>query len=186
MDLSLTLKLALSGLILSLFLWCLYCWLWHPLRKIPGPFWWSVSRIPYVAGVYRGKMDKVQREQHRKYGPLVRISPNEVSVADPEAIRDIYRIKRPFKKTEFYPIWNSGRLTKYSDHFSQTDERMHSERRRIVNSVYSMSTVLTLEPYIDKCSAMFMERLSSYADAQRELDLGVWLQWYPNRCQLPL
>lgn len=35
-------------------------------------------------------MHKVMPKLHAKYGKLVRLAPNELSVADPDAIREIY------------------------------------------------------------------------------------------------
>lgn len=123
-------------------------------------------------------MDAIQRELHGRYGPLVRIAPDEIVCSDPEAIRKIYPTEKPLTKTDFYPIWGNNTFSKYPDNFSGTDEKLHSERRRIVNNVYSMSTVLTLESYIDNCSKLFAERMGGFADAQTVLDLGEWLQWY--------
>jgi len=115
---------------------------------------------------------------HEQYGPLVRIAPDEVACADPEAIRKIYRTQAPLSKTHFYPVWGSNNFSKYPDHFVNTDEKLHSSRRRIVNNVYSMSTILTLEPYIDDCSAMLTQRLDEFATSGTVVNLGQWLHWY--------
>jgi hypothetical protein len=65
---------------------------------------------------------------------------------------------------------------KYSDNFSQVDEKLHADRRRIVNHVYAMSSVLESEKFIDKCSELFMQRMKEYADQGVDVDLGDWLQ----------
>lgn len=44
---------------------------------------------------------------HAQYGPVLRIAPNEVAVADPSAIKSIYRNQDGLDKTDFYPPWNS-------------------------------------------------------------------------------
>jgi hypothetical protein len=108
---------------------------------------------------------------------LIRIAPNEVACADPEAIKQIYPTQSPLMKTDFYPVWHNKTFSKYPDHFSATDERSHTERRRIVNHVYSLSNVLKSEEYIDKCSMLFAEKIGEYADQGLVLDLGEWLQW---------
>jgi hypothetical protein len=123
--------------------WIVYARLFHPLRHIPGPFWASVSRLWMVHRIRHGDMEVVQRRLHEQYGPLIRIAPDEVACADPEAIRKIYRTQGPLTKTHFYPVWGSNNFSKYPDHFVNTDEKLHSSRRRIVNNVYSMSTILT-------------------------------------------
>ena len=58
---------------------------------------------------------------------------------------------------------------------------MHTERRRIVNHVYSLSNVLQSEEYINQCSVLFIQRIGEYADSGRVLDLGEWLQWYAHQ-----
>jgi len=169
-------SLALAGYALA---WVAYARLLHPLKHIPGPYWASISRLWMVHHVRRGDMDIVQRGLHEKYGPLVRIGPDEIACAAPEAISKIYPASKPLAKQHgFYTVWQNKSFSKYPDNFSNTDERLHSERRRIVNNVYSMSTILSLEPYIDDCSRLFVKRMDEFADSGAVIDLGDWLQWY--------
>jgi len=158
-------------------LWVGYARLLHPLKHVPGPLFASITRLWIVYHVLRGDMDVVQRALHQRYGPLVRIGPDEIACADPEAIRKIYPTSKPLTKASFYTIWQNKTFSKYPDNFSNTNERLHSERRRIVNNVYSMSTILGLEPYIDICSALFVKRMGEFADSGAVIDLGDWLQW---------
>jgi hypothetical protein len=166
-------------------LWIAYARLLHPLKHIPGPFWASVTRLWIVHHVRKGDMDVVQRALHLEHGPLVRIGPDEVSCADPEAIRKIYSTSSPLTKASFYTIWHNKAFSKYPDNFSNTDEKLHAERRKIVNNVYSMTTVLSLEPYIDACSALFVQRMGEAADSHTVIDLGSWLQWYVQYSSRP-
>lgn len=68
----------------------IYSILFHPLRNVPGPFFakftelWRTSR--YLAGNWHYDIC----ELHRKYGPVVRLSPNEVSFVDKEALTKLY------------------------------------------------------------------------------------------------
>ncbi|KAI0547173.1 cytochrome P450 [Xylaria curta] len=166
---------AASGYLVS---WCIYCRTFHPLSKVPGPFWPSVTRLWLTYAVSRGDLDVVQRELHKRYGPLVRIAPDEIACADPEAIRKIYSTTSPLNKTDFYHIWDVGAFSKYPHAFATVDEKLHFERRRIVNSVYTMSTVLTFEPYIDNCSRLFVERMVQRTVPDQAIDLGDWFLWY--------
>lgn len=158
-------------------IWIIYSRTLHPLRNIPGPFLASVSRVWVIREVYRGRMEHTQRQLHKKYGPLIRIAPNEIAVADPAAIKQIYRTKGPLAKSDFYSIWGNSSISKHADNFSNTNEKTHSERRRIVNHIYSLSNVLQSETYIDYCSNLFMDRLEKAAKIGKPIDLGVWLQW---------
>lgn len=129
--------------------------------------------------VYKGDMEHVQRRLHQKYGPLIRIGPHELACSDPEAIKKLYPTQSPLTKTDFYTPWRSGVFfSKHPDHFCVRDEKVHTERRRIVNHVYSLSNVLQSEEYINKCSTLFIERIGESADSGKVLDLGEWLQWY--------
>ena len=179
--------LSLIALPVYAILWVLYTRTLHPLSHIPGPFWASVSQIWNVYHVFQGDMDTVQRALHRQYGLLVRIAPDEVICADPGSIRTIYPTSKPLAKSEFYRMWHQKSFSKYPDNFANMDEKLHSERRKIVNPIYTMSTILTLEPYIDSCSELFVLRLGELADANAVIDLGEWLHWYVHQQhRLPL
>lgn len=58
------------------------------------------------------------------------------------------------------------------------DEKLHASRRRITNHIYSMSSILESEVYIDKCSDLFLLRMGQYTDEKAVVDLGDWLQKY--------
>src|SRR5271168_3699285 len=61
-----------------------------PYRDIPGPFLATISPLWKLRGALNGTLHKDITDIHRKYGTIVRIAPDEVSIADPEAIRIIY------------------------------------------------------------------------------------------------
>jgi len=157
--------------------WTVYARTLHPLASVPGPFWASISRTWYMYRIYVGDMDKVQRRLHDRYGPILRIAPNEVSTTELSAIPKIYKHQRPLTKTDFYSAWGGGgSISKQIDTFAQPDEREHSNYRRIVNHVYTLGNVLKSEAYISKVSALFLQRLGEHADCKETIDLGQWLQ----------
>lgn len=60
---------------------------WYRLRDIPGPFLASFSYL-WLANVAKsGKQFWIYRDMYKKYGPLIRVGPNELSTDDPELIR---------------------------------------------------------------------------------------------------
>lgn len=67
-----------------------YEWVSSPLTRIPGPFAASLSRWWLVKYTRKGNLHRKTMELHEKYGLLVRIAPNEISVASPSAIKQIY------------------------------------------------------------------------------------------------
>jgi len=54
----------------------------HPLAKFPGPVWGAVSRIPFWVACINGSQVTWMTELHKRYGPVVRYSPNDLSYAD--------------------------------------------------------------------------------------------------------
>lgn len=42
---------------------------------------------------------------HEQYGPVVRISPNEVSFNNQDALKEIYGIKSEYSKGDFYELF---------------------------------------------------------------------------------
>jgi len=81
-----------------LFLGAVYRRYFHPLSKYPGPFFASITRWWLVKEIWSGKHEEHIRKLHKKYGPIVRIAPNEVAIADPAAVKVIYSTGGGFTK----------------------------------------------------------------------------------------
>ena len=62
--------------------WIIYTLTFHPLRQIPGPFLATISRLWYMRKIWTEDVEKDERALHAKYGPLIRIAPNEVSCSE--------------------------------------------------------------------------------------------------------
>ncbi len=65
---------------------------------VPGPRFAAFTHWWRLADVSRGKHHETLVHLHRKHGKLVRIGPNAISVADPEAVKVIYGLKSGFSK----------------------------------------------------------------------------------------
>jgi hypothetical protein len=62
----------------------------HPLRGFPGPKTSAFTRIPHLFTIIRGVPLSYVKNFHLLYGEVVRISPDELSFDDPQALRDIH------------------------------------------------------------------------------------------------
>lgn len=67
----------------------------NPLSKYPGPFLWSFSRIPHAYYLTIGRLPFKIAEFHERYGPIVRIAPDELVFIEEEAWQDIYGKPQP-------------------------------------------------------------------------------------------
>ncbi|RYP39080.1 hypothetical protein DL767_002343 [Monosporascus sp. MG133] len=79
---------------------------------------------------------------HRRYGPIVRINPDEVHLDDPEIIDSIF------------PAPNSMVAT--------IDHDMHRRRRNAVNALFSTASIRRLEPIMKDHIAKMLLRIEEY------------------------
>ncbi|KAG6108948.1 hypothetical protein E4U14_003412 [Claviceps sp. LM454 group G7] len=71
---------------------------------------------------------------HTKYGPIVRVAPNQVAVADLETVKSVYTIKETYRKTKFYELLASRPIQTV---FSTADVELHRKLRRLMASQMS-------------------------------------------------
>ncbi|CAO2650872.1 Nn.00g091690.m01.CDS01 [Neocucurbitaria sp. VM-36] len=148
-----------------------------PLRSIPGPLLARFTRLWYLRRVRLGQFHDDNVTLHRKYGSVVRIAPNQYSIDDPEAIRPIYGHGTKFTKSDWYrPSGNPD--PRINDLFSAQDTVLHAALRRKVANLYSTSTLIRLEDYVDECISLLIDRFSEIARKGEEIDLQFWMQCY--------
>lgn len=68
----------------------LYSICFHPLRRIPGPFLAKSTELWRTSRYVRGNWHRDILDLHSKYGPVVRVSPNEVSIVDRHGLTEVY------------------------------------------------------------------------------------------------
>lgn len=76
----------------------LYAALTSPLKSVPGPWISRFSNRQLKSAVTGGKRIFYIDALHKKYGPVVRISPEEVAVSDIEAFRQIHAVSGGYTK----------------------------------------------------------------------------------------
>lgn len=62
----------------------------HPLASVPGPRLAAVTSLWYIYHVRNGQMFNLAKTLHKRYGPAVRVRPNEVWFDSEEAFKVIY------------------------------------------------------------------------------------------------
>lgn len=68
------------------------------LNKIPGPFLASLTDWWRFWDVYGQRPEVTHRALHKKHGDVVRLGPNNLSFADPKALKTIYGLNKGFLK----------------------------------------------------------------------------------------
>ncbi|KAI0007246.1 cytochrome P450 [Xylariaceae sp. FL0662B] len=124
------------------------------LRDIPAPFPAQFTNLWLLYVCRRGKRFLVMDEVHKKLGPVVRIQPNHVSIADDEAIQVIYGHGNGLLKSEFYDAFVSIKRGL----FNTRDRAEHTRKRKMVSNTFAPKSVGQFEPYIRQNLEVFVGR----------------------------
>jgi hypothetical protein len=149
------------------------------LRSIPGPFVAKFTDLYRLWLVRTGSAHEHHLRLHRRYGPLVRIGPNNVSVGSPAAIPILYNTRTRYPKSAFYPVMGNvahGKVVPTI--FSTRDEAVHETMKRPIAQVYAMTNLKTYEPLVESTESYFFRKLERLADERGAFDLGTWLHWF--------
>ncbi|KAH7021118.1 pisatin demethylase [Microdochium trichocladiopsis] len=100
---------------------------WRRLRHVPGPFWWSITPIPFLVVNLKGISHEAQDDLVRKYGPLVRIGRNTVLTTDHKHCQKMSAHKSNYEKGQWYSSFRFQVGIHHS--FSETNEQKHGALR---------------------------------------------------------
>ena len=107
---------------------------------------------------------------------MVRIAPNEISFASPNAVKDILAVGKGFNKTDFYKVFPPP---ENPDIFTEIREWKHAQMKRFAVTPYSMASIQRLTPCIEDVERQLIEKLDSFAgDSRKVCDLGDWLHYF--------
>ncbi|KAJ4509695.1 Pisatin demethylase [Exophiala dermatitidis] len=158
-------------------IWQAITYLRDPLRDVPGPFWARFTRLWYLKEIAGGRFEKTNVQLHNKYGPIVRIAPNYYSIDDVDAIRTIYGHGTHFVKGKWY-VASANPKNEEPDLFTDLNPETHAARRRAVASMFSVTSLLAMEPQAVKCAQILVQRFTELAESHAPINLQVWLQYY--------
>ena len=153
----------------------------HGINHIPGPFVASCTDLWRLRQAQKRRPELSHIRLHQKYGPLVRIGPNAVSVSDPQAISVIYALNGGFVKSNFYAVQQTlARGRRLFTLFTSLDDKFHAKLRRAVSNAYAMSTLVQFEKYIDSTTTAFLKQMKvQFVDQPGHVcNFSTWLQWY--------
>ncbi|KAI1012037.1 hypothetical protein LB503_004775 [Fusarium chuoi] len=133
--------------------------LFSPLRHVPGPSSTKLTGAAVWLSTIQGRRVYKLEELHKKYGPVVRIGPNEVSISDWRHLRTIYlNTKGMIKSPDFYePATFVGK----GNIFQMINVQQHAARRKMSSPPYSLQSVALLDPLIKGNAQRLANRLKS-------------------------
>ena len=144
-----------------------------PLRKFPGPTLGRFTKLWYLNRVRQGRFHLENIDLHRKHGPVVRLAPDWYSINVPD--KAVYGAGSKFTKSDWYQGWKHPSPERWTL-FTDQDLKRHSESRRIFQTMYSMSSMVSYEKFVDDCEVIFSRRLSEFSKTGEVVDMGHWFQ----------
>ncbi|KAF2009663.1 toxin biosynthesis cytochrome P450 monooxygenase [Aaosphaeria arxii CBS 175.79] len=156
-------------------------WIWNivhrllisPLKSIPGPWIYAVTSIPHDIACIKGIRHKVLEELHEKYGPVVRISPTEVSFINDAVWKDVWGFRKndaECPKSDlmervngFTGILDAGRLD-------------HRRFRRLLSHAFSEQSLRGQEKRVHQHVDLLVQGLRNTSQ-KGPLDITLWMHW---------
>lgn len=148
-----------------------------PLRTVKGPFLARFTNLWYFRRVANGSFEFENIDLHQKYGPVVRLAPNMYSIDDAEVIKAVYSISSKFPKSDWYDAWKHPDPARWSL-FAVRDMKTHAEERRKFQALYSLTSLVHYEPYVNECLELFDQRMKEIANAGQTVNMAHWVQCY--------
>ncbi|KAI0427682.1 cytochrome P450 [Xylaria sp. FL1042] len=141
-----------------------------PLSQVPGP--WYAGWTELVAKYYwvTGRKASYVHGLHLKYGPIVRVGPREVYVADPKATQEVFRIKNQFTKAQWYLDFAPFVRTI----FNTPDVAVHRRFRRLLSAPLSESGLKVFLPQVERKVDLAIEGMEKEYKARGAADVYKW------------
>ncbi|OIW26079.1 isotrichodermin C-15 hydroxylase [Coniochaeta ligniaria NRRL 30616] len=148
----------------------------HPLAGIPGPKLYAAFDMMKVKEQMKGTIVWTITELHEKYGPVVRIAPNEVTFISAKAWSDIYgnRGGYPLPTAEAYGVHEKDFFGALSLLWVG-DATQHARHRKVLSPAFSDKSLRDQEPLIRQYVDLLVQRLTERKD--EPVDLWAWLNY---------
>lgn len=137
----------------------------HPLRHYPGPISHAATDLPLVYQSVTGNRPFYVAALHAKYGPVVRVSPDQLAYTSGAAWRDIYghtpgKAQLPKHSQTFTPRGKkdlpNGILT--------ANDKDHARYRKLLAHAFSAKALEEQEPLIMGFVNLLIRRLGERAE----------------------
>jgi len=143
----------------------------HPLSKFPGPriaaatylyeVWWDYFRD----GAYLWEIDRM----HQKYGPIVRVNPEELSIQDPAFYGQLY-VHGNVRRTNAHPAFGDG-MDFNGSHGMTVSHDHHRLRRKPLEIFFSKQSIVGMEGMLRRLVSTLVGRLEEFRGSEKVVRL---------------
>ncbi|KAI1074067.1 cytochrome P450 [Whalleya microplaca] len=151
-----SLLLILYGVLL-----CIYRTLLHPLQKYPGPFLAKMSDIHNGYFAMRKCLHLVSKDDHLKYGPVIRHGPNKLLFNTVKALHDIYDNDMAVKSYVYSVFVQTPGVFSL---FSVVEKQQHRIKRKIIGEVINERSMRMFEPTMIKQIDVYLKLLRNSSE----------------------
>ncbi|KAE8335348.1 hypothetical protein BDV24DRAFT_144089 [Aspergillus arachidicola] len=167
----------LSSLGVIILLRLLYRRLCGSLTHLPGPEISRWTEVPSVIYWLLGRKTEYIHYLHGKYGPIVRVNPEEVDICDIDAAKAIHRSSGRFLKSAFYQTLTPPGTENV---FSTTNITFHARHRRLLATPISDSSLAAFEPVIAGKVRLAVSRMAEEMRSRCSMDIFKWWLFMAN------
>jgi cytochrome P450 len=144
------------------------------LRKFPSPSYAALSSIWRITKNIKKKHYLAVHKAHMELGTHVRISPNHVSVADPQAMNEIYGHGANFLKDG----WYDAGAGPHRDMGNTRDKAEHQAKRKMFAHVFAQKTIASLEPVVSQNAAVLIGEIDRKAEAGEVCNIRRYVNYF--------
>ncbi|KAI0532735.1 cytochrome P450 [Xylaria digitata] len=135
----------------------------HPLAGFPGPKlaaatgWYEFYFQYWLDGQYIFQTEKLVK----RYGPVIRVNPEELFIHDPEFYNDLY-VAESTRRTNHYDNFAQG-IGFDGCHLLTVEHDLHRARRKPLEPYFSRMGISRLQPMLAEVALHLETRLREYA-----------------------
>ncbi|KAK8023577.1 cytochrome P450 [Apiospora rasikravindrae] len=143
----------------------------HPLAGFPGPRLAAVTRDfeAYYDVVCNGQYTFKIAEMHKRYGPIIRISPHELYVSDPSFYEKLYNQDGKWDKYDW--AWDAFGAPLST--ICTAKHHVHKRRRAVLNHFFSKASVASRIDIVQRSVSELCRKVDEFADSRSiQISLG--------------
>ncbi|KAA8908957.1 cytochrome P450 [Sphaerosporella brunnea] len=144
-----------------------------PLSRIPGPWYTALTSLWLKPYTLSGRRHHIVHSLHQRYGPIVRLTPTQISIIDPTATCEIYSSTGNYQKSRFYEIM--GAMSRVQM-FVMTDPIEARWRRKLLSGGFSLGSLKSFDGVVARKVDAAIGKMVQVARKEGVVDMYLW--WY--------
>ncbi|CAG9980940.1 unnamed protein product [Clonostachys byssicola] len=164
-----------SNLSVSVFIFAAFLYVAHVLRrptsKVPGPWYSKWTGIVLQYHWLRGQRTYYIHSLHQRYGPTVRLSPNEIGLASIHDVKTVYHLRETYVKSSFY---TDVTVSSQPNMFNTPNVQYNRRLRRLLGGPMSDSAIRGVEPIVVELATLAIQRMGEEISRRGAVDVLKW------------